>query len=326
MIARRLLLSALVLCALCCSLAYADGPQPPPVGPSIEGPTVAPGAPFKLVVYGDIRFTDPRNVTDTNPVVRRFLVDKVAAEKPLAMLLTGDLPFTGGDAADWQVYRRETAVWREARIPLYSTIGNHEVKGGFAQGIANYNRNFPQMKGYLYYSVQIGNVYVISLDCTQSYAEGSPQKRWLASQLEHLPKEVNFVFLLDHLPPMADLQSQVIASLPGKPEIALRGFLEAEAAKSTAKFAVISGHIHNYERFEHGGITYLISGGGGAKPYPVLVPGDEDLYRDRSVINYNYIVVQVHGKRAEATMYRVTDPGATVLTVEPKDTFVIEKK
>ena len=70
------------------------------------------------------------------------------------------------------------------------------------------------------------------------------------------------------MPWMADLQSQIAANLPGPNEVALRELLESEAPKSRAKFIVVNGHIHNYERFERKGITYLISGGGGAKPYP----------------------------------------------------------
>ena len=84
--------------------------------------------------------------------------------------------------------------------------------------------------------------------------------------------------------------------------------------------------IHNYERFEHGGITYIISGGGGAKPYPVLATGDEDLYRGPSLINYNYVLIQIDGKRAEAKMYRVADPAANTLSMEAADLFALEKK
>jgi hypothetical protein len=190
------------------------------------------------------------------------------------------------------------------------------------------------LKGYLYYSAQIGNVYLISLDTTQSSSTGSPQRAWLESQLEHLPSEVDFVFFLDHMPFMADVQSQIAASLPTPNEIALRGVLEAAAAKSHAKFVVINGHIHNYERFERNGITYLISGGGAAKPYPVLIRGDEDLYRDPDpkkqppLINFHYLVIQLQGKHAEVKMYRVADPDAdaAALTVEVRDTFLLDKK
>jgi hypothetical protein len=310
-------------------------PQTPPmIGPSFTVPGIAPGEAMKLVAYGDTRFTDPSNMGDTSPKVRRFLVKQIAAEKPLAIFETGDTPFVGADPADWKVFQQETEAWREEHLYFFPTTGNHEVKGGYDAGLANYRANFPQLKGCLYYSAQIGNVYLIALDTTQSSSAGSPQRAWLESQLAHLPSEVDFVFFLDHMPFMADVQSQIAASLPGPNEIALRGILEAAAAKSHAKFVVINGHIHNYERFERNGITYLISGGGAAKPYPVLIRGDEDLYRDPDpkkqppLINFHYLVIQLQGKHAEVKMYRVADPDAdaAALTIEVRDTFLLDKK
>jgi acid phosphatase type 7 len=304
----------------------------PMVGPSLTIPGVAPGDAMKIVAYGDSRFTETGNVTDTNPKIRQFLVKQVAEEKPLALFLTGDTPFVGADVADWKVFEQETQAWRDEHLYVFPTTGNHEVKGGYAAGIANYSANFPQLKGWLYYSAQIGNVYLISLDTTQASSVGSPQRAWLQSQLDHLPAEADFVFILDHMPLMADVQSQIAADLPAPNEISLRELLEASAAKSHAKFVVVNGHIHNYERFERNGITYLISGGGAARPYPVLIRGDEDLYRDPDpkkqppIINYHYLVIQLEGKHAEVKMYRVADPKADTLTVEVRDTFLLDKK
>ena len=109
-------------------------------------------------------------------------------------------------------------------------------------------------------------------------------------------------------------------------------YLKAAGSQSSARFVVSAGHIHNYERFERNGITYLISGGGAAQPYPVLIRGDEDLYRDPDpkkqppIINYHYLVIQLEGKHAEVKMYRVADPKADPLTVEVRDTFLMDKK
>lgn len=311
----------------------ADAPQagPPMTGPSFVLPGIAPGSQMKLVAYGDSRFTDPSNVSDTNPKVREYLAKQMAAEKPFAIFLTGDTPFTGADPADWRVFQQETAAWRAEHLHVFPTTGNHEVKGGYDAGIANYRANFPDLKGYLYYSAQMGNVYLISIDTTQASGAGSPQHAWLQSQLEHIPSDVDFVFLLDHMPWMADVQSQIAASLPAPNEIALRNLLEEEAPKSRAKFVVINGHIHNYERFERKGITYLISGGGGASPYPVLVRGNEDQYREADpkkqppIINFHYLVIQVQGKHAQGKMYRVVDPKAEVLSTEVKDSFLLDK-
>ncbi|HYK38162.1 metallophosphoesterase family protein [Alloacidobacterium sp.] len=259
----------LSICACVAFNFFVQAQIPPPIGPTITVPGITWGAPIKLVVYGDTRFTDPSDVTDTNPKARQFLAKQVADEKPLAVFLTGDTPFTGADPADWKVFQQETSAWREEHLYIFPTTGNHETKGGAAAGIANYLANFPQLKGCRYYSAQIGNLYLIAIDVTQYNYKQSPQGRWFQSQLEHIPPGIDFVFIMDHMPWMADLQSQIAAGLPGPNELALRDLVEAEAEKSRAKFIVLNGHIHNYERFERKGITYIISGGGGAKPYPI---------------------------------------------------------
>ncbi len=84
------------------------------------------GRPLRIVVYGDMRFTDPSNTSDTHPGVRKWLAQKVAEEKPDILLLTGDMPFHGSDPADWKVYSQETAAWTQERLRIYPTIGNHE--------------------------------------------------------------------------------------------------------------------------------------------------------------------------------------------------------
>ena len=177
----------------------------------------------------------------------------------------------------------------------------------------------------------IGSVYLISIDSNGGYPDkafdpGAPQRVWLAAQLDHLPPEVNFVFLLTHMPLLNDIQTEVIADLPSRGEISLRKYLEDTAPKCHAKFVVVSGHIHNYERFEHAGISYIVSGGGGAKPYPVLVRNPEDLYQDRGYPNFNYLVLMVHGKQADVTMYRVADPKAATLATEVKERFTLTAK
>jgi len=189
--------------------------------------------------------------------------------------------------------------------------------------VHNFDATFPELKGYLYYSVLIGNVYLITLDSTESYGDGSPQRAWLGSQLEHLPKSVNFVFFLCHMPLYADLQSQVMASLPTPSELSLREYILSLAPQVNAKMVVLNGHIHNYERFESAKVTYLVSGGGGAIPYRIAYRGPEDKYQDPSYPNYHYIVLNIHGKVADATMYRVANPKTPNLRLEVKDKFTL---
>lgn len=297
--------------------------QPPLTGPTFTVDGIHPGQAMKIVAYGDTRFTTAINKIDTDPQARQYLVGQIAREKPDAIFMTGDLPFNGADAADWQVFRSETAAWHNENLRVYPTLGNHDVRGGWDAGVANFKATFPDLHGYLYYSVQIGNVYLITLDCTEGYGEGSQQRAWLGSQLEHLPKTANFVFFLSHMPLYVDLQSQVAASLPTPAELSLRRYILSLAPKVHAKLVVVNGHIHNYERFEKDNVAYLVSGGGGAIPYRIAVRGPEDKFRDRSYPNYHYLLLNFHGKTADVTMYRVANPDTPNLSLEVKDRFTL---
>ena len=319
--------------AVASSSESSDAPGSPDLSgrPTFVVSGFKPGDDLKMVLYGDMRFTDPKNTTDTNPRARKWLVDRVAQEKPDALLVSGDLPFIGGDSADWEVYRRETAPWSEAGLRVYPTIGNHEIMPSEAPGLANYFAQFPWLQGRRWYSVRIGGVEILSLDSngghsTTTFNPGSPQRTWLESQMDHLAPEVNFVFILTHMPLVNDVQSQVIVDLPEEAETKLRLYLESQVPRHRAKFVVVSGHIHNYERFERAGISYIVSGGGGAKPYPIFARSPEDLYRDPGYPNFNYVVMMVHGKQADAIMYRIADPKAAVMASEVKERFTLTAK
>jgi hypothetical protein len=72
---------------------------------------------------------------------------------------------------------------------------------------------------------------------------------------------------------------------------------------------VSAGHIHNYERLEKAGVTYLVSGGGGAHPADIDRTAD-DLYRDRRFPNYHYVRFELRRHRLVAEMIRLEDGDA----------------
>jgi thiamine biosynthesis protein ThiS len=294
--------------------------------PTFTVKAIRPDATLKIVAYGDSRFTDASNTTDAIPRPRKWLVDRIAEEAPDAIFFSGDMPFHGSDPADWLVYQQETQPWRTAHLRLYPTLGNHEVAPTPRPGLANYFANFPYLENHRWYSVQIGSVYLIALDSLWPPMPGTAQRAWLEAQLAHLPAKVNFVFFLSHMPLVTDTQTQIAISLPLPDQIELRSYIESESRKSHAKFVVLNGHIHNYERYERNGVSYIVTGGGGAKPYPVMIRADDDLYRQPGFPNFHYLVLQIHGKHADVTMKRIADPTAVVYKSEIKDTFSLDAK
>jgi hypothetical protein len=280
---------------------------------------------WSLIAYGDMRFTDPTNEKVTNPKVRRWLVDRVATEHPDVVLLSGDVPYSGNVENDYVVYHQETEPWRTANLHVYPAMGNHELHGDEVLAPKNWWNAFPELKRRRWYSVQFGNTYIVTLDSNLSLMPGSKQQAWLLDQLAHLPKQTRYVFFSMHHPPVADsIEGDHSHDVrPNEHELAL--LLEKEAANTPAKFIVIAGHIHNYQRFFENDVTYLVSGGGGAKPYPIArTPADK--FQDPAFPNYHYIKFIFDGKGLSATMYRVQDPAASVPVFEVKDTFTIDTK
>ncbi len=312
---------AIVLSLFCSGCALQLFSEQPGSKPTFTFAQFVPGNPIHMTAYGDTRFTDPSVTMGTNPKVRKWIAEQIAQEHPSALLLTGDTPYTGGKTTDWNDFQSETAGWRENQILVLPTTGNHEIYGGAEQGIANYLANFPEIDGHRYYSALLGNVEVIALDCTLGGSGLSKQSEWFAAQLSHLPSQVQFLLILYHIPWVADKQSQIFVNLPSKDALTLRGILEAHLVAIRAKVLVLNGHIHNYERFERRGVEYVVTGGGGAEPYPLLFRGRADLYRDTGFPVYHYLTIDVRNRKLHAVMWKIKDPNASTLTVEAKDQF-----
>ncbi|HEY3990264.1 MAG TPA: metallophosphoesterase [Acidobacteriaceae bacterium] len=292
-----------------------------PDQPTFVVPGVTPQQELRILVYGDTRFTDPANTSVTSPRPRKWLAEKVGTEQVDAMVITGDIPFQGSDPRDWQVFEQEAASWAK-RTNVYPAIGNHELRLRPRPGLVNFFAAFPQLQGNGFYSVLLGNVFLITLNSSEPMWPYGGQADWLREQLDHIPAQADFVIISMHIPLIADTQSEFIANIPAPESISLRKYLEARAVTTRQKFIVVYGHIHNYERFEFNGITHIISGGGGAEPYPVFVRGPQDLYRDPGFPVFNYVVLTIHGKTADGTMYKIADPNAAEYSVVAKDHFV----
>ena len=266
--------------------------------------------PFRFVAYGDSRFHDPRDTDAANPPVRIALVRAVAAANPAFICFTGDLVFNGDDADDWKVWDSETSVWREKNIPVYPTLGNHDVRKNEKIALSNYFQRFPDLKNSRYYSVRAANIFTLVLDSSLDEMSG-PQGEWLAGKLDNIPADVDFVFLMMHHPPYTSSSDMKMLSgghSARSQEKQLARMLEARQEKarlekSRVRFIVFSGHVHNYERHEHGGVTYFVSGGGAAHAYPIDRAPD-DPFQSKE-INYHYLLVEVDHGQVKITMNRL---------------------
>jgi hypothetical protein len=274
-------------------------------------------SPFRFVAYGDTRFHDPNDFEAANPTVRMALVQAIAEVNPAFVCFTGDIVYNGFDGNDWKVWDRETSTWRDKKITVYPALGNHDLHGDPTVALGNYFQRFPDLKNSRYYSVRAGNSLVLALDSSLEEA-GGPQGQWLADKLDHVPSDVDFVFLMFHHPPYTS--SSDARALGGghsarTTEQTLAKMLEQRQAYAHYRIVVFSGHVHNYERHEHGGVTYFVSGGGGAHAYPIERAPDDPFQSKR--VNYHYLLVEVDQQQLKVTMNRLDLTSGKAVWTQP---------
>jgi acid phosphatase type 7 len=180
------------------------------------------------------------------------------------------------------------------------------------------------LKNSRYYSMRAANILLLVLDSSQDEVSGA-QGQWLADKLDHVPADVDFVFVMDHHPPYtssSDMKMLGGGHSARKTEKALGRMLEERQARARFRMVVFSGHVHNYERHEHGGVTYFVSGGGAAHAYPIDRAPD-DPFQSKE-INYHYLLVEVDHQQLKITMNRIdltsgkpvwTQPDSVKITV-----------
>ena len=310
--------SALAILNLLAIRTLADEP------PRLDVPVVDLGAPLTFIAYGDTRFTQRDGVA--NAIARRALVARIATETPAAIFIGGDLVYEGSSPEDYETYSNETAVWSQAKIPIFPALGNHEFQGcdqDLNPCLENWWRAAAPsgVRSFRWYSVTVGpKVLVLVLDSDSSLKSGSEQRSWFEQQITHTGSRVDFVLVVLHYPPVRD------PIFPrGKDEKEIARYLSKHTRSLHARIVVVGSHIHNYERFRRDNSTYLVSGGGGAKPVPVLRLFGE-LSKLHTAVNFHYIRFRLESGILQGIMVRFDPnrPGETAWT--ESDRFEVEAK
>jgi hypothetical protein len=207
--------------------------------------TAAPtGQPFKFVAYGDNR---------TNANIHATVLARMSQFQPDFIIQTGDQVADGTNEGQWDEF------WQVAGKVLsetayYPSLGNHEKHG------APYFRFFELPAEY---SFDYGNTHFVALDTNRPEAEYGAQQEWLRKDLlAHQSAQWRIVFCHHTIHTCVDKPGRRLESM----ERARR--LEPILAAGHVQL-VISGHDHDYQRHVANGITYIVTGGGGAPLYSV---------------------------------------------------------
>ncbi|MFC1474729.1 metallophosphoesterase [bacterium] len=228
--------------------------------------------PFTFIAYGDSR---------SGHAVHKTLLNLMMKRRPALILNSGDLVGDGRKQEDWDVFWGIVTPVTDS-IPYYPCLGNHEKNSPL------YYKYFslPEgPEGERYYSFSYGGAFFIILDPDGGLLVMPKQKKWLKEQLKK-GQAYDFIFAMFHYPPYSSSKRE--------PLLSLRRAL-GPMFKKYKVTAVFNGHDHFYERSEAGGVTYIVTGGGGAPLYDHVRNLPESRVRSKS---HHFIVVKINGKTA----------------------------
>jgi len=290
-------------------------PIEPPATPLASEASSAGVTRFTFFAYGDTRSGGVLGVPGDGDVIHpehTRIVDRMIARAgelartpfPLKFVLqSGDAVLRGINGAMWNVSFSPIIerLTRDANIPYFFSVGNHDVTGmpagdpqralGLHNTLTAVSKLIPpegsprRLSGYPTYAFGYGNAFFIAFD--SNIASDAIQLAWVTNQLEHLDRaRYRHVIAFFHHPPFSSGPHSGASGtpMPGTGQKAPDRLEPATVAIRTMYVPLfrkhhvallVGGHDHLYDHFvEHyvdNGVTYrmdsLVTGGGGAPIY-----------------------------------------------------------
>jgi predicted phosphodiesterase len=195
-----------------------------------------------IAVYGDSR---------THHSKHKRIVEGILKTHPEAVFHTGDLVTDADNRRQWEKAVEIISPIREV-TDFFAVPGNHD------KGTPLFVKYFDPPGDKTWYSVDRMGIHFIVLDTNEDLSESSEQIRWLISDLQNLTDSTRFTVAVFHIPLFTTGQND--------PSRSLRKVL-TPIFQEYGVDLVFNGHNHSYERLEVDGITYVVTGGGGASLY-----------------------------------------------------------
>jgi predicted MPP superfamily phosphohydrolase len=318
--ARRALSAGAALCVGALLSASACAPLPPArsfsgnIEPFHEG--------GRFAVVSDLQRTSWLEFwRESNDAEREVLVRAIPASHPALLAILGDLVFDGSSPAKWAQLDATCAPIRDARIPVFAALGNHEYWGG-SDGPEHFFERFPHLEKKHYYAVAYGPVRLVFLD--SNIDELTPpaweaQRAWYEKTLADfdVDPDVRGVLVLLHHPPYTN-------STVTSDELHVQQVIVPPLLRAKKTLGLLSGHVHSYERFARGGKMFLVSGGGGGPRARLAERSDrrhpDDLFVGPPIRSFHFTVFTVTATGVDAEVMGLPKGGTIVA---PMDHFTL---
>jgi 3',5'-cyclic AMP phosphodiesterase CpdA len=272
----------------------------------------------RFAVVGDLQRTSLLEFwREQNDAERSLVVGGIARARPAFVAIAGDLTFDGSSAAKWAEFDALTAPLRDAAIPVIAALGNHEYWGGRA-GEPRFFARFPRLEERHWYTVAYGPLRLVVLDSNiddLTPAAWARQVRWFEATLAELDRdpEVRGALVLLHHPPFTN------SSVTGD-ELHVQRFFVPPLLRARKSLALLSGHVHSYERFSRSGKMFVVTGGGGGPRAELRTGGDrrhpDDLFSGPALRDFNFVLFTVSGAGLAAEVMGLSKGGTSFSPID----------
>jgi 3',5'-cyclic AMP phosphodiesterase CpdA len=267
----------------------------------------AAGEKFMFVAYGDTR---------SNPIEHAAIIKEIVGLHPEFVLQSGDLVSDGRNPAQWLQFAQITQPLREAHIAYYPARGNHDVGSYYPHTVTEPFDSGDKTNKLFYAFTRHRNRFII-VDSMEDYDPSSRQYAWLAGELAKARNTAAHTFVMFHEAPFS--------VGPHGPTPEAQQYLHPLFVKYRPT-AVFCGHDHLYYRTVRDGVTYIVTGGGGAPPYrpenrQLALPGDVYVH-DTDSAGHELSEAQYKSLIYHAIKCDVDGPRVTMTVIRPDGSLI----
>jgi len=255
---------------------------------------------YRILAVGDVR----TQIEPWAQLSKQMFSDE---QKALFILATGDYASDGRIYDQWVNQFFVPARAMLARFPIWPSIGSHEVTrqedGLTPVAETQYFNLFDLPENERWYRVDYRYMTLLVIDSATRLGPTAPQYEWVRSQLRSLRKRFTLVVLHDAPFSSGPHLARLDDGTPREWKIDEARRFMVPLFELYDVDLVLSGHDHAYERSEKAGVTYMVTGGGGAPLYPINV--NENRYQQTAVSAYHYISLDITPDRIETTAIKM---------------------
>ncbi len=236
-----------------------------------------------------------------NAEATKRLFSDIVTRKPSSLFILGDVVSLSCRPKTWVRMDSYLENCRKAGIPVSALLGNHDVMSSSKRGEAEFQKRFPNHNktGFRIIVDSMAVVFLNSNFKKLAPEDLAKEEAWLQKTLDSLdanPAVLATLMACHHAP---FTNSKIVHSSEPVQQKFVPAFLQSKKAT-----LFITGHSHNFERFNHNGKDFVVIGGGGGLKQS-LFKGKKKI-KDKDLSDtykplFHYLILKREGRTLQLT-------------------------